>query len=51
MGTTPTGWRRKRAWPEVLKREIVAASHACEGVLIAAAQDERQTRLPPVAIF
>jgi transposase len=28
MGTTATGRRRNRAWPEALKREIVAASFA-----------------------
>ena len=28
MGTTPTGRRRNRSWPEALKREIVAASYA-----------------------
>ena len=28
MGTTATGRRRNRAWPEALKREIVAASLA-----------------------
>ena len=28
MGTTATGRRRKRSWPEALKREIVAASLA-----------------------
>jgi transposase len=28
MGTTATGRRRKRSWPDVLKREIVAASLA-----------------------
>ena len=27
MDITGTGRRRKRSWPEVLKREIVAASH------------------------
>lgn len=28
MGTTATGRRRNRLWPEALKREIVAASYA-----------------------
>ena len=28
MGTTATGRRRNRSWPEALKREIVAASLA-----------------------
>jgi transposase len=28
MGTTETGRRRHRSWPEALKREIVAASYA-----------------------
>jgi transposase len=28
MGTTATGRRRNRSWPEALKREIVAASFA-----------------------
>jgi transposase len=28
MGTTSTGRRRNRSWPEALKREIVAASFA-----------------------
>jgi transposase len=28
MGTTATGRRRNRSWPETLKREIVAASFA-----------------------
>jgi len=28
MGTTATGRRRNRTWPEALKREIVAASFA-----------------------
>jgi len=28
MGTTTTGRRRNRSWPEALKREIVAASFA-----------------------
>jgi transposase len=28
MGTTVTGRRRNRSWPEALKREIVAASFA-----------------------
>jgi transposase len=28
MGTTPTGRRRNRSWPQALKREIVAASYA-----------------------
>jgi transposase len=28
VGTTSTGRRRNRAWPEALKREIVAASYA-----------------------
>ena len=28
MGTTATGRRRNRSWPEALKREIVAASYA-----------------------
>jgi hypothetical protein len=31
MGTTPTGRRRNRSWPEALKREIVAASY-CQPV-------------------
>jgi len=28
LGTTATGRRRNRSWPEALKREIVAASYA-----------------------
>jgi transposase len=28
MGTTASGRRRNRSWPEALKREIVAASFA-----------------------
>lgn len=28
MGTTVTGRRRNRSWPEALKREIVAATYA-----------------------
>jgi transposase-like protein len=45
MGTTATGRRRNRSWPEALKREIVAASFAPEAsVSVVARQHPRHDR-------